>query len=68
VTKIKEINSLSAVIDTDTLIRVDSPHGSCPGGYWLKITEKGYEKNLRMLLSAFHTQSHIMIKADNLNV
>jgi len=65
ITKLSEINSYSGSIDGDTLIKVDTPHSSCPGGYWLKITDLGFEKNISILLSAFHTQSNLMIRANN---
>ena len=63
-TKINEINSYSGIIDADTLIRVDDPHAACPGGYYLKITDIGFEKNISILLSAFHSQSNIVVRAD----
>lgn len=64
-TKIKEINSYSNAIDADTLIRVDNPHSDCLGGYFIKMTDLGFEKNLSILLSAFAIQSNIIIRADN---
>jgi len=34
-TKINEINSYANFPDGDTLFTVDTPHSSCPIGYWL---------------------------------
>lgn len=64
-TKISEINSYANFPDGDTLISVDSPHSTCSGGYWLKISDIAYEKNFSILLSAFHTQSDIIFYAEN---
>ena len=67
-TKISEINSYANFPNGDTLFTVDSPHSTCPGGYWLKMSDIGYKKNLSILLSAFHTQSKIIFYADNASV
>jgi hypothetical protein len=67
-TRIIEINSYSNFPDGDTLFAVETPHPSCPGGYWLKMSDLGFSKNLSILLSSFHAQSKIIFYADNSSI
>jgi hypothetical protein len=67
-TKINEINSYSNFPNGDTLIQVDNPHSSCPGGYWLKMSDLSFSKNMSILLSSFHSQSKIIFYANNSSI
>jgi len=67
-TKISGINSYANFPDGDTLFTVNAAHADCLGGYWLKMSDIGYKKNLSILLSAFHAQSNVIFYADNASV
>ncbi|MEO8298518.1 MAG: hypothetical protein ABI574_11990 [Burkholderiales bacterium] len=63
-TKISQINSYESFTNADTVIQVDAPHSSCPGGYWMQMSEAGFKKNMAMVIASFHAQGNIMIYAD----
>ncbi|NQZ08660.1 MAG: hypothetical protein HRT35_16015 [Algicola sp.] len=64
-TKISEINSYSNFPNGDILITVDAPHSACPGGFWLKKEDAGFDSNFSMALAAFHAQGNIIFYGDS---
>ncbi|GAB6263551.1 hypothetical protein [Photobacterium sp. R1] len=60
VTTIKEMHSYSEVGGGDVVFKLASPESSCPGGYWLRKTDPGFQANLSMVIAAYQAKTSVV--------
>ena len=67
-TKIDKLYSYSeqSGVDGDIAIKISNPPAGCEGGYWLRKADTlGYKNTMSFLLSAFHSQTTVILSGNN---
>lgn len=61
ISKVNTILSVSEYGQGDVIFKMDENGTQCTHGYWLRPSDPGFESNLSVVLSAFHSQSNLRV-------
>jgi len=61
ITKINFITAYPTYGGGDILFRVANPNSECPGGFFLKKEDPGFEATLSMVISAYHAKNDLVV-------
>lgn len=62
---IKNIYTYTKYGNGDVQIIASSPAPNCEGGFWLSPNDAGYDAALSSLISAYHTQSLVVLSGED---